>query len=194
MQNGVARIEQNPTTDHALAAKALRLPMGAGGVNSSPYFALSDLIKRWPETSDRREVVMATDGVDRYYGTGDLQDPYLDAAIHDAERAGIVVYGIYTPGAGHFGHSYWLNYWGQMYLSRLAEETGGEAYYIGFTGSPVSFEPYLEETAQRLEHQYLLTFLAKPPKKSGWQRIKVTTEVSNAELVAAHEVYVAAMP
>jgi hypothetical protein len=194
MQNGVARIEQNPTTDHALAAKALRLPMGAGGVNSSPYFALSDLIKRWPETSDRREVVMATDGVDRYYGIGDLQDPYLDAAIHDAERAGIVVYGIYTPGAGHFGHSYWLNYWGQMYLSRLAEETGGEAYYIGFTGSPVSFEPYLEETAQHLEHQYLLTFLAKPPKKSGWQRIKVTTEVSNAELVAAHEVYVAAMP
>jgi hypothetical protein len=194
MQNGVARIEQNPTTDHALAAKALRLPMGAGGVNSSPYFALSDLIKRWPETSDRREVMMATDGVDRYYGIGDLQDPYLDAAIHDAERAGIVVYGIYTPGAGHFGHSYWLNYWGQMYLSRLAEETGGEAYYIGFTGSPVSFEPYLEETAQHLEHQYLLTFLAKPPKKSGWQRIKVTTEVSNAELVAAHEVYVAAMP
>jgi len=194
MQNGVARIEQNPTTDHALAAKALRLPMGAGGVNSSPYFALSDLIKRWPETSDRREVVMATDGVDRYYGIGDLQDPYLDAAIHDAERAGIVVYGIYTPGAGHLGHSYWLNYWGQMYLSRLAEETGGEAYYIGFTGSPVSFEPYLEETAQRLEHQYLLTFLAKPPKKSGWQRIKVTTEVSNAELVAAHEVYVAVMP
>jgi hypothetical protein len=192
MQNGVAKIEQSPTADHALAAKALRLPMGAAGINASPYFALSDLVKKWPESADRHEVLMASDGVDRYYGIGDPQDPYLDAAIHDAERAGILVYAIYTPGAGHFGHSYWQNYWGQIYLSRLAEETGGEAFYIGFTGAPVSFDPFLEDTAQHLEHQYWLTFLAKPPKKSGWQRIKVTTEVSNAGLVAAHEAYVPA--
>jgi hypothetical protein len=192
MQNGVAKIEQSPTSDHALAAKALRLPLGAAGINASPYFALSDLVKKWPESPDRHEVLMASDGVDRYYGIGDPQDPYLDTAIHDAERAGILVYAIYTPGAGHFGHSYWQNYWGQIYLSRLAEETGGEAFYIGFTGAPVSFDPFLEDTAQHLEHQYWLTFLAKPPKKSGWQRIKVTTEVSNAELVAAHEAYVPA--
>jgi hypothetical protein len=191
MQNGIAKIEQAPTTDHALAAKALRLPVGMAGINASPYFAISDLVKKWPESPARREILMASDGVDRYYGTGDLQDPYLDAAIHDAERANIVVYAIYEPGAGHFGHSHWQSYWGQMYLSRLGEETGGEAYYIGMSGAPVSFDPFLEETAQHLEHQYWLTFQAKPPKKSGWQRIKVSTEVSNAELVAAHEVYVA---
>jgi len=190
MQNGVAKIEQAPTTDHALAAKALRLPMGMAGINASPYFAISDLVKKWPQSPDRREILMASDGVDRYYGTGDLQDPYLDAAIHDAERANIVVYAIYTPGAGHFGHSHWQSYWGQMYLSRLGEETGGEAYYIGMSGAPVSFDPFLEETAQHLEHQYWLTFQAKVPKKSGWQRVKVSTEVSNAELVTAHEVYV----
>jgi hypothetical protein len=191
MQNGIAKIEQAPTTDHALAAKALRLPVGMAGINASPYFAISDLVKKWPESPARREILMASDGVDRYYGTGDLQDPYLDAAIHDAERANIVVYAIYEPGAGHFGHSHWQSYWGQMYLSRLGEETGGEAYYIGMSGAPVSFDPFLEETAQHLEHQYWLTFQAKPPKKSGWQRVKVSTEVSNAELVAAHEVYVA---
>ncbi len=194
MQNGTARVEQNPTNDHALAAKALRLPRGIGGINASPYFSLSDLIKRWPESSARREVLMVSDGVDRYYGGGDPQDPYLDAAISDAQRAGIVVFAIYTPGAGHFGHSYWPNYWGQIYLSRVADETGGESYYIGFTGAPVSFDPYLEDMTRHLDHQYFLTFLAKPPKKSGWQRIKVTTEVSNAELVAAHNVYVAAAP
>jgi hypothetical protein len=192
MQNGTARVEQNPTSDHALVAKALRLPMGIGGVNASPYFSLSDLVKRWPESSARREVLMVSDGIDRYYGSGDLQDPYLDAAIDDATRAGIIVYGIYNPGAGHFGHSYWQNYWGQIYLSRLAEETGGEAYYIGFTGAPVSFDPYLEDMGHHLDHQYWLTFLAKPQKKSGWQRIKVTTEVSNAELVSPHKVYVPA--
>ena len=194
MQNGAARIEQSPTSDHALAAKALRLPMGIGGINASPYFSLSDLVKHWPESSARREVLMVSDGSDRYYGVGDLDDPYLAAAIDDAERAGVVVFDIYTPEAGHFGHSYWQSYWGQIYLSRLAEETGGESYYIGFTGAPVSFDPYLEDMGRHLDHQYWLTFNAKPQKKSGWQRIKLTTEVPNAELVSAHRVYVTAAP
>ncbi len=192
MQNGAARIEQSPTSDHALAAKALRLPMGVGGINASPYFSLSDLVKHWPESPARREVLMVSDGIDRYYGSGDLDDPYLATAIDDAERAGIVVFDIYTPGAGHFGHSYWQSYWGQIYLSRVAEETGGESYYIGFTGAPVSFDPYLEDMGRHLDHQYWLTFNAKLQKKSGWQRIKVTTEVPNAELVSAHKVYVTA--
>jgi hypothetical protein len=192
MQNGTAKVEQNPTNDHASAAKALRLPLGIGGVNASPYFSLSDLVKRWPESSNRREVLLVSDGVDRYYGGADLQDPYLDAAIDDSLRAGIVVFAIYTPGAGHFGHSHWQTFWGQTYLSRVAEETGGESYYIGFTGAPVDFTPYLEDMGRHLDHQYWLTFLAKPPKKSGWQRIKVTTEASNAELVAPQRVYVPA--
>jgi hypothetical protein len=192
MQNGMARVEQNLTSDHALAAKALRLPMGIGGINASPYFSVSDLVKRWPESTARREVLMVSDGIDRYYGSGDLQDPYLEAAIDDATRAGIVVYAIYNPGAGHFGHSYWQTYWGQIYLSRLAEETGGEGYYIGLTGNPVSFDPFLEDMGRHLGNQYWVTFNAKPQKKNGWQRIKVTTEVSNAELVAPSRVWVSA--
>jgi hypothetical protein len=192
MQDGTAKVAQNPTSDHALAAQALRLPMGIGGVNASPYFSISDLVKRWPQTTARREVFMASDGIDRYYGSGDLLDPYLDAAIDDAQRAGIVVFAVYTPGVGHLGHSYWLNYWGQIYLSRVAEETGGESYYIGFNGPPVSFSPYLEDMEHHLDHQYWLAFNAKPQKKNGWQRIKVTTEVPNAELISAHKVYISA--
>jgi len=192
MQDGTARIAQNLTNDHAQAAKALRLPLGEAGVNGSPYFSLTDLVKRWPESGARREVIMVSDGVDRYYGTGDLSDPYVDGAIADAQRAGIIVSAIYTPGAGHFGHSRWQSYWGQMYLAQVAERTGGEAYYIGFTGAPVAFAPYLDDMANRLKHQYLLTFLAKPPKKAGLQKVKIKTEVSNADLVSAEQVYVPA--
>ncbi len=194
MQNGIARVEQNPTNDRAQAAKALRLPMGINGVNASPYLSLSDLVKRWPASNTRHEVLMVSDGVDYLYGAGDLQDPYLDAAINDAQRAGVLVSAIYTPGIGHFGHSYWLNYWGQLYLSELAEKTGGESYYIGFTGPPVAFAPYLDDQAQRLMHQYWLTFLAKPPKKAGLQRIKIKTEVPHVDLDAQEEVYVPATP
>lgn len=192
MQNGIARVAQDPTSDHAQAAKALRLPMGAGGVNASPYFSLSDLVKKWPATNERRAVLMISDGIDRYYGTGDLQDPYLDAAIDDAGKAGIIVSAIYTPGAGHFAHSYWQSYWGQIYLSELADKTGGEAYYIGFTGAPVSFVPYLQTLEKRLQNQYLLSFLPKPEKKAGWRQVRLQSEIPGVDLISAGRVWVAA--
>lgn len=190
MQNGIARVLQDPTSDHDQAAKAMRLPMGIGGANASPYFSLSDLVKKWPQSNERRAVLMVSDGIDRYYGTGDLQDPYLEAAIDEAAKAGIIVSAIYSPGAGHFGHSYWQNYWGQIYLSELADRTGGEAYYIGFTGAPVTFTPYLDSLNSRLGDQYLLEFLAKPPKKAGWAQIRLRTEVPNVDLVSAGRVWV----
>ena len=190
MQNGIAKIEQNLTSDHAQASKALRLPMGMRGANGSPYFSLSDLIKRWPASTARREVLIVSDGIDRYYGSGDLLDPYLDAAIDDAQRAGILVSAIYSPGVGHSGHSYWETYWGQLYLAELADKTGGEAYYIGFNGPPVSFSPYLNDLEHRLGHQYFLTFLAKPPKKAGFQQVKLRTEVHGVDLVSADKIWV----
>lgn len=190
MQNGIARIVQNPTNDHAQAMKALRLPMGVAGENASPYFALSDLVKKWPASNERREVLMISDGIDRYYGSGNLDDPYVQSAVDDAVKAGIIVSAIYTPGAGHYAHSYWQSYWGQIYLSELADKTGGEAYYIGFTGAPVSFAPYLENTARRVQNQYLLSFLAKVPKKAGWQQIRLKTEVPDVDLVSAGRVWV----
>jgi hypothetical protein len=192
MQNGVAKVAQDLTSDHAQAAKALRLPMGIRGANASPYISLSELIKKWPASAARREVIMASDGIDPYYESADMADPYLEAAIDDAARAGIVVSAIYTPGVGHFGHSYWMTYWGQLYLAKLAEQTGGESYYIGFTGPPVAFAPFLDDAASRLEHQYLLTFLPKPEKKAGWQQVKLRTEVPDVDLVSAGKVWVEA--
>jgi VWFA-related protein len=194
MQNGTAQVLQAPTADHAAAGKALRLPMGVAGANASPYFSLSDLIKKWAAGADRRAVLLVTDGIDRYYGEGDLSNPYVQAAIDDAGRAGIVVSSIYTPGEGHFGHSYYQNYWGQIYLSQVADKTGGEAYYLGFTGAPVSFAPYLEQLSRRLSNQYFLSFLARPEKKAGWRQVRLMTEIHEVDLVSAGRVYVSAGP
>lgn len=189
MQNGMAQVAQNLTNDHAQAAKALRLPLGVPGVNASPYFSLSDLIKHWPEGTARREVLIVSDGIDRFWGSGP-DDPYVDSAIEQAQRAGVIVFSIYTPGAGHYGRSFWRIYWGQIDLSKVADETGGESYYIGFGGAPVSYTPYLEDVSHRLSRQYLLTFLAKSEKKAGMQSVKIVTEVPNAEIVSADRVYV----
>jgi hypothetical protein len=48
--------------------------------------------------------------------------------------------------------------------------------------------------ARKLGRQYLLTFIPKPEKKAGMQRVKLQTEVPNAELVSADKVFVPATP
>jgi hypothetical protein len=115
----------------------------------------------------------------------------VNSAIDDAQRAGIVVNAIYARAAGHFGHTFWRITQGQNFLSELSDATGGEAYYLA-ESSPVSFTPYFNEIAERMKHQYWLAFEAQPGKKSGLQKVKVTTEVHNAEVVAPSRVYVPA--
>jgi len=190
LRNGTAQILRDLTTNHSDAAKALRLPLSSGGVMASPYLALSDLIQRWPATSNRREVVLVTSGTDPLGGLGPT-NPYLDSAIEDAQRHGIVVYAIYMLAAGHFGHSFWSMNWAQSHLAQIAEETGGEAYMLGF-GPLVSFAPYLDEIGVRLDHQYRVTLLMTPEHKGGFRNVRFVTEVPNAELVSAHKVYVPA--
>ena len=189
MRNGTALVTQNPTNDHAKAVKALRLTLGDGGASPSPYFALQDLLKRWPQTNGAREVVMITDGIDRFWDGAGLDDPYLMSAIDEAQRGGVVVSAIYAREGGHFGHSPWRINWGQNYLSELADATGGEAYYLGNDTVP-SFKAYFTDLAERMSHQFLLTFEAQPGKKSGFERIRLSTEVPNAELVTQRQVYV----
>lgn len=193
MQNGSAQILQEPTADHQQAAKALRLPTGVPGVNASPYFSLSDLIKKWPGSANRREVLMITSGVDGYWDSGP-NDPYVDSAISDAQRAGIIVFSIYNPGAGHFSRSYYRSWYGQIFLSEVSDRTGGESYYNNMSGPAVSFAPFLNDLAERLLHQYWLAFAPKPRKKAGLQSVRVSTEVPDAELVSADRVFVPASP
>jgi hypothetical protein len=184
---GAVMVTRNFTADHALAAKALRIPLGAGGGMASPYLAITDLIKRWPESANRREIFMVSSGIDALQPGP--SNPYLQDTIEKAQQAGIQVCSIYASGAGHVGHSIWRLTWGQNNLSQLADETGGEAYFQGLQ-MPLSFGPYLDQFADRLKHQYRLTFLARIGKKAGHQHIKLETEVPNAELVAADDVYV----
>jgi hypothetical protein len=195
MQNGTVSLTQNFTQDHAGAARTVRLAEGFFGAEASPYLSLSDFIKRWSAgpAAPRREVLMITSGIDTVYA-GFYPNPYVDAAIQDAQCAGVLVYSIYTPSAGHFGHSYYRTYWAQNYLSQLSEETGGESYYFLGAEGPVSFAPYLEKLNHQLLNQYLLKFLAKPEKKAGREPVKITSEIRTVDFVHADQVCVPATP
>ena len=182
MRNGTPNLVQNFTKDHAQAAEALRLPQGSAGINGSPYFCLSDLVKHWPggDGNVRREVIMVTDGVDRYSGRRfDPENPYVRAAVTDAQKAGVIVYSIYYRGAGRFDQNLTVTDGGQNYLTQLSGETGGKVYLEGF-GNPVSFSPFLSDIQRKLQNQYELSFVST--SKPGLQPIRVKTNQPNTSL------------
>jgi hypothetical protein len=152
MRNGMAQVTQDFTRDHAAAAGGIRIASGTGGADVSPYDSLSDAIKKWPQgNAQRRQMLMISSGIEALGGGLTSDNPYVNAAIQNAIKAGVVVYSIYSPSVGHAGHSMWRSTWGQNFLSQLSDETGGESYYLGF-GSPVSFQPFLNQflEAQRI--------------------------------------------
>jgi hypothetical protein len=193
MRNATVQIVQNFTDDHDQAAKAIRLPMASVGAYGSPYLSVIDLMKRWPANSNRREVVMVTDGIDRARrGMGGLgSNPDVDTASSVAQRTGTIIHTIYSPGVGRMHRNFWEATNGQNGISKLSDQTGGESYFLGYQ-SPVSFKPYLDGVQKILENQYILEFQAKPGNRAGLQYVTLITEIAGVELDSADSVWVPA--
>ena len=189
MRNGTFGLAQEFTSDHQKAASALRLPQATPGGNGSPYFALSDLAKHWPskEFTDRRTVLMLTDGIDPYWGTATLDNPYVDASIHDALKSGVAVYSIYLRGAGLYGRSGWVTNFGQSHLIEVSQETGGNAYFEAFS-DPVNIAPFLSDFQDRLANQYRVTVESSHAK--GVQPVKLRTELPGLKIESPTRIYV----
>jgi hypothetical protein len=200
MSNTTIQIVQNFTADHAAAAKAIRLPRGSLSSMDSPYLSLISLIKGWPEQKVRREVLMVTDGIDRLRGQG-TSSTYLptygrayrgmsstmssgmstlsvdaDPASSAAQRYGVIVHGIYATGVGRSGRNSWEVQLGQGGVAQVSEESGGEYFSLG--------------NQQVLNNQYYLVFQATPKKKSGLQRVGISTSLEDIEIAAADNVWV----
>jgi hypothetical protein len=209
MSNAQTQIVQNFTDDKDAAAKAVRLPLGQLSAMDSPYLSLEDLIKRWPQSKIRREVLMISDGIDRLrnYGNGggfgrgggfgassslnlySSMSPDVDSASQSAQKSGVIVYSIYAQGVGSAGRSFWEATIGQSGISQISDETGGESFSLGVQNVP-SFQPYLATIQRMLNNQYFLVFQVEPLKKAALRPIKITTEIPNVEIVSAKNVLV----
>jgi hypothetical protein len=186
MHNGMVETTVKFTLDHALVAQSLRLPLGAGA--ASPYLALSDLIKHWQGHADRREVVLITSGIDPTGGNGPV-NPYLDTAIADAQREGIIVHTIYIPGlGGAAGTPYPLSS-GQSFLEQLTTATGGRTF-VPVSNRADSLRPVLDDLAQLLDHQYRVTLEPKSGEKAGLKDVKLAIETPHVGLLYAKRMYV----
>ena len=191
MQNGHAAMATPLSSDSAQVLSGLHLPGGSTGSSSSPYFCLSDLAKSWPsnDRSARREVVLITDGIDPFEVRYDPDDPYVQAAISDSIRAGLVVYSIYWTSRGQLDNTQYGSNIGQNLLAQLTQATGGFNYWQG-TGNPVSFAPYLTDLRRRLRNQYGLSFTSELNGKPQLQNIQLKVSVSATKVYAPQQVFV----
>ena len=187
--NSSAMVAQDFTTDHALAAKALRIPRGQLGAGSSPYLAVIDWLKRWPDTGGRRSLLLISSGIDNFRGAWGPFYPDVDTVISRAQRENVNLWSIYSPGFGHRSRSFALSNLGQNNLSKMTDETGGESFYLG-TSAPVSFKPYLDELEAHLGNQYLLTFAGDGGSKGKYVRIQLKTELPDVEFSHANNAYI----
>lgn len=189
--NGSARMQQPLTTDHEAAARALHLTTGAASGQSSVFEAFRDLVKNWPDDASRREVLLVSDGIDPTYGfseTSPGRNPSLEKAIQVAQRENIIVFSIFEGTSGRVARNRFLNNNGQGSLSELTSDSGGYAFFQG-TQNPVSFRPFLQQLTEMLGRQYILTFRAELPGKSGYRDLKVSTEVPHVKLLAPNHIY-----
>ena len=186
--NSTVFVVQDFTADHALAAKALRIPRGYYSGGSSPYLSVIDWLKRWPANGDRHSLLLISSGIDYFRGGFGPIYPDVDTAISLAQKANINLWSLYYPGAGHYGRYFFLMDKGQLNLSKMTLETGGESFYLGFE-APVSFKPYLDELQRHLANQYLLSFAGESFTKGKFVSPHLKTESSGVELMYANQAY-----
>lgn len=186
IDGGKLKVALNPTPDHDLAMKALNAP--AGSKPASPFNAIPELIQGWRQSSARRVVLMISNGIDPAAPEAE-PDPSADAAIEAAQRAGVSIYAIYHPSSDYISADFSKIYAGQVQLAHVANETGGEAYFMTFGPLP-SLAPFLADMAQHLANQYLLEFFATPGPVGALQDVTVISNLPNLDVVTPYKVWV----
>jgi len=195
MQNGGVRLATDGfTPDREAAANALRIPLSAPGISASPYFCLSEFVKKWPsDQPGARFVLMLTNGVDPYNGRPsplNQDSPYVQEAAQDAQLAGVAVYSIYYADAGGAFRGGRGSFSGQSYLEQVAEATGAESFNVG-TITPPSILPYLEDFGKAMTESYVVSFQADAAKEKNdtLDSLKLTTSQPGIKIHAPEAVH-----
>ena len=183
IRSGSLEVRQTFTADRERAAKALRIPIGsATAAPYNPYVEILEGLRRFEATpKGRRALLVVSDGLDISRGLDSSQPSQsvdLQRAIKEAQRQGVAVYSFYAPSVtSNAINNIRLISDGQSSLQRLADETGGRAFFQG-TGTPVSFDSYLKDLAGAFSRQIALTYLSTHPKK-GFHKIEITSDMKD---------------
>jgi Ca-activated chloride channel family protein len=138
-------------------------------------------------SSTRRALVVISDGDDTY------SRARIEDAIQIAQKTDTIIFAVSTKGgftgsavpgveAGTVKDS------GDNELSRLADATGGHAF---FTGDMLALERAFKKIGEELRSQYLITYKPDPPFDGRYRRIEVKLTSGNGYKVSAKRGYTA---
>lgn len=156
--SGTLQVRQPFTTNLDAAARSLRIPIAANSAAPyNPYVEVVEALRKFDNGGKgTNAVLLISDGLDTSNGfdstaAGNTID--LHRAIKHANDRNVAIYSFYAPSVGLTSHSLVAASYGQSSLNRLANETGGKAYFQGTTGF-VSFDSYFRRLRETLNAQY----------------------------------------
>ena len=156
--SGSLQVRQPFTTDLEKAARSLRVPIGSTTASPfNPYVEVIEALKKFKsEGPNANAVLLISDGLDTSRGfdstaAGHTLD--IERAIKQANERRVAVFTFYAPSVGLTSHNRLAASYGQSSLNRLANETGGRAFFQGTTGF-VTFDSYFDRLRDQLNRQY----------------------------------------
>lgn len=159
---GSLQVRQSFTSDLDKAARSLRLPRASTSASAyNPYVEVIEALRLFDENGKgKNAVLLISDGLDTSRGfdvTSAAHTVDLERSITKANQRGVTVYAFYAPSVGLTSRSRLAASYGQSSLNRLAQDTGGRAFFQGTTGF-VTFDSYFRELKRTLNEQYARAF------------------------------------
>jgi hypothetical protein len=155
---GTLQVRQPFTSDLDKAARSLRMPRSSESASAfNPYVEVIEALRTFDSNwKGKNAVLLISDGLDTSRGfdiTSSAHTLDLDRAIKQANDRGVAVYAFYAPSVGLTSRSRLAASYGQNSLNRLANDTGGRAFFQGTSGF-VTFDAYFERLRRTLNEQY----------------------------------------
>jgi hypothetical protein len=157
LTTGSLQVRQPFTTDLAQAAKALRIPRASeSAAPFNPYVEVIEALKKFDaDNTNQNAVLLVSDGLDVSRGfdsSSTLFSVDMQRAAREAKRRNVAVYAFYAPSVGLTSFNRTAINYGQGALNRLADETGGRAFFQGT--SFVTFDSYFENLRRALNERH----------------------------------------
>ena len=153
---GTLQVRQPFTTDLEQAARSLRMVISSDSASAfNPYVEVIEALRKFQPGKGKNVLLLISDGLDISRGfdsgaAGNTLD--LRRAIDHARDRDVAVYTFFAPSVGLTSRSRQAVSYGQSSLNRLADETGGKAFFQG--SGFVSFSPYFRRLRAALNEQY----------------------------------------
>jgi hypothetical protein len=154
---GTLQVRQPFTDNLDQAARSLRILRSSSSAAAfNPYVEVIEALRKFEGVQGPKALLLISDGLDTSRGfdvSSAANTLDLKRAISEANKREVAIYTFYAPSVSFTSRSRLAASYGQSSLNRLADETGGKAFFQGSTGF-VSFDSHFRRLREMLNDQY----------------------------------------